>query len=68
MKEFLKALFSTSSEVSSMRILAVFMVLAATVYLFKYGTSDPSSNFITLIALLYSIALTGKVTQKFFEK
>jgi len=67
MKQFLKDLFSENSGVSMVRIMSLLTILVGIVYLFLYGSSNPSGNFISLIAMLFAIGFTGKVAQKYFE-
>lgn len=65
MTQWLKDLFSESSTVSAMRVMAM-MALVFACYIAAYGVYT-SKDVTALVSLFLGCAFTGKVAQKFIE-
>ena len=68
MSKFLLALFSSSSEVSTMRVMSVFaLVVAAVISIIGIYRGIDLSELATLAGVLVGAAFGGKAMQKFAE-
>jgi len=65
MGQWLRDLFSESSTVSAMRVMAMLALIFAC-YLAAYGAYS-TKDVTTMVGLFLGVAFTGKVTQKYME-